>query len=183
MIYSLSQNLRHTALSNTLSFCQVVIASLLIAICAQVKIPLYFTPVALSLQTLAVMLIGASLGSRLGALSVIAYLLEGCMGMPVFIGGTSGFFYLLGPTGGYLVGFVLQAYFVGWLTEKFKFTSAPKTVALLLLSCALQLGLGSLWLSNFVGFQYSIAMGVTPFIIGEIFKSLALAFYLQRQRA
>ena len=91
--------------------------SLVIALGAQIAIPLPFTPVPVTLQTLAVLLAGCTLGKGRGALAVIVYIVEGCAGLPVFSGGTGGIVHLLGPTGGYLVGFVAAAYLVGLLAE------------------------------------------------------------------
>ncbi|MGO9412364.1 MAG: biotin transporter BioY, partial [Spirochaetia bacterium] len=86
--------------------CLVAGFSLIIAVSAQVSIPLPFTPVPVTLQTFAVVLTGALLGSRRGAAAIVAYLAEGLAGLPVFSLGRAGFAHLLGPTGGYLVGFV-----------------------------------------------------------------------------
>ncbi len=158
---------------------QVLGASLFIAICAQISIPLYFTPVPLSGQTFAVMLIGATMGSRKGLLSVLAYLIEGGMGLPVFSGGSMGFIDFIGPTGGYLVGFLLQVYFLGWCVERAKIFSTTKTLCFLLSSCAIQLALGAMWLSHFVGAQGAFLLGVAPFIIGEVLKAIAVVTYLK----
>ena len=95
----------------------VVGFSLFIALLAQVSIPL-LGGVPLTLQTLAVLLTGMALGSRLGAMAVGAYLLEGSLGLPFFAGGASGLGQVLGPTGGYLIGFVLAAFVAGWLAER-----------------------------------------------------------------
>src|ERR687893_2110175 len=94
----------------------VVAFSAFVALMAQVAIPLW--PVPLTLQTLAVLLTGAALGSRRGTLALLVYLAEGAVGLPVFAGGASGVAYMLGPTFGYLVGFVLAAGLVGWLAER-----------------------------------------------------------------
>ncbi len=91
--------------------------SLVIALCSQVAIPLPFTPVPVTLQTFAVLLTGCLLGSSRGALSVVLYVAEGSVGLPFFSGGTAGVAHLLGPTGGYLLGFVLCAFVVGLLAE------------------------------------------------------------------
>jgi biotin transport system substrate-specific component len=93
-------------------------ASILIAISAQIAIPLPFTPVPLTLQTLVVLAAGVVLGSSRGALAITLYLLEGCAGLPVFSGAASGITHLLGPTGGYLIGFLPAAWLTGFLAEK-----------------------------------------------------------------
>ena len=96
----------------------VIAGSILIALTAQVSIPLPFTPVPVTGQTFGVLVVGMALGSRRGALAVIAYLMEGAMGAPVFAGGTGGAPILAGPTAGYLFGFVPAAFVTGYLAEK-----------------------------------------------------------------
>lgn len=160
------------------SLLKILGASLLIALCARISIPLYFTPVVFTLQTCAVMLIGATLGSRIGALSVLAYIAEGVMGLPVFAQ-MNGFAELVGVHGGYFVGFVLQAYLVGWFMERQKNFSLVKTAAILSLSCLLQLGLGALWLSSFIGMESAFLLGFVPFISGELIKVLAVTAFLK----
>src|ERR671910_1051854 len=94
----------------------IVVFSAFVALTAQVEIPL--RPVPITLQTLGVLLTGALLGSSRGVLALLLYLAEGAVGLPVFAGGAAGLAYMLGPTGGYLVGFVLAAGLVGWLAER-----------------------------------------------------------------
>jgi biotin transport system substrate-specific component len=166
-----------------LSGLQILGASLFLALCAQIRIPLYFSPVPLSGQTFAVMFIGATMGSRKGLLSVLAYLLEGSLGLPVFAGGWTslGLMSLLGTNGGYFLGFIFQAFLVGSFIERQTSFQAVKTISVLLLSCALQLGLGVVWLSAFVGFEASLVMGLYPFLFGELVKSMGIAAFLKRQ--
>jgi biotin transport system substrate-specific component len=90
--------------------------SLLIALAAQVSIP--FWPVPMTLQTLAVLLVGFALGSRLGAAAVVTYLGEGAMGLPVFSNGGAGIAYMMGPTAGFLLGFVAMAWIAGFAAER-----------------------------------------------------------------
>ena len=96
----------------------VVGFSLLTALCARIVIPLPFTPVPITGQTFAVLLTGAALGARRGAAAIVLYVLEGLAGLPVFAGGASGLARLLGPTGGYLLGFIAAAYLTGTLAER-----------------------------------------------------------------
>ncbi len=159
---------------------QIIGASLFLALSAQISIPLYFSPVPLTTQTFAVMLIGITLGSRKGLLSVLAYLAEGCLGLPVFSGRSFGALYLFGPTGGYLIGLLFQVYLTGWVTEKQKSFQSAKILTTLLLSCLVQLGLGTLWLSHFVGISASLTMGFYPFIMGEILKATGITTYFQK---
>lgn len=158
---------------------QILCASLLLAILAQIKIPLFFSPVPLTGQTFGVLLIGACLGSRVGALSVLAYIAEGCMGLPVFAGGNSGILYFFGTSTGYLMGFVIQAFLVGKITENQTSFHSVKMFIVMLLSCLIQMSLGTLWLSNFVSWENVLMMGFYPFIPGEVLKSLAVTTYLK----
>lgn len=162
-----------------LSILQIVGASLFIGLLAQVRIPLYFTPVPLTGQTLAVMLIGALLGSRKGALAVICYLIQGGLGMPVMAGGAFGFMHFAGPTGGYLIGFVLQAYFTGLLFEQKNVFSRLPAFLKIFLPVMLQLAIGTLWLANFTGIHVAWMLGFYPFIFGELIKVGITTSYLK----
>jgi biotin transport system substrate-specific component len=183
MIQTKSSRLRAAAINcfNGVAILQILAATLLIAVCAHIKIPLYFTPVPLSGQTLAILFIGATLGSRKGALSILAYLLEGAIGLPVFVGG-SGILYMFGPTGGYMLGWILQAYLIGKTVESSQERGLIKLFAMMLAICALQLSIGTLWLSNFVGASNSVAMGIIPFIPGEAIKCFLVALYIRNQK-
>lgn len=147
--------------------------SLLTALAAQLSIRLPFSPVPITGQTLAVLLVGALLGSRRGALSMLAYLLEGLMGLPVFAGGMSGAAYMLGPTGGYLVGFVAAAWLTGWLAERGWDRQVWSTVLAMVLGNLCLYAFGLAWLSRFVGAR-ALTLGLLPFLVGDALK-VALA--------
>ena len=153
----------------------IVTASLFIAVCAQVNIPLPFTPVPLSGGTLGVLYAGALLGSRRGAISVLLYLLEGSAGMPVFSGGAAGFAHLLGPTGGYLVGFPIGAFATGFLAERGWDRTPLKTFLAMLAGSLPIFALGLLGLSRFVPSSTLLAQGLWPFVPGDLFKSAVSA--------
>jgi biotin transport system substrate-specific component len=145
-------------------------ASLLVAISAQVAIPLPFTPVPVTLQTLVVLLCAAGLGSRRGLLAVLAYLAEGAAGLPVFAGGRAGAAHLLGPTGGYLAGFLAAAVVVGALADAGWTRKPLHALAALLAGSAFIYAAGMLWLGAWVGYSRVIALGLLPFLPGEAFK-------------
>lgn len=166
--------------------------SLLTALMARIAIPLPFTPVPITGQTFAVLLVGAALGSRRGALSMALYLLEGAAGLPVFAGGAAGLARVLGPTGGYLIGFIAAAFVTGWLAER-GWDRRPLTAALAMLAGNLVIYLfGLIWLAygpwlapwlvhqpgrfahGLWGSKGAIALGLLPFIPGDLVK-LALA--------
>jgi biotin transport system substrate-specific component len=159
-----------------------VAGSLLLVLAAKVKVP--FWPVPMTLQTLAVLGLGAAYGSRLGAATVALYIAYGLAGLPVFTNTppvAAGLLYLAGPTGGFLVGFVLAAAVAGWAAERG--ASVLRLVAGLIVADALILGLGCLWLAlgaqmtsgvTGVGFAKAFAFGVQPFLLGDALK-VALA--------
>ena len=157
---------------------QVFGASIFIALSSQISIPLFFTPIPLTFQTLAVLLVGGMLGPKKGVASVLLYLAEGCSGFPVFAEAKFGFHVLFGTTGGYLAGFVLQAYLAGWIMEKPFAAHSNRLLATLVLACMAQMALGVVWLAHFVGWNNVLLMGFYPFIPGEILKSIAAAGYL-----
>lgn len=153
----------------------VVVASLFIAVCAQINIPLPFTPVPLSGGTLGVLYAGALLGSRRGAVAVVLYLLEGSAGLPFFSGGAAGFVHLLGPTGGYLAGFPVGAFATGLLAER-GWDRTPGRAFLAMLAGSLPIfALGLLGLSRFVPAETLLAQGLWPFVPGDLLKSAASA--------
>ncbi len=148
-------------------------ASLFMALMARIALPLPFSPVPVTGQTFAVLLVGVVLGSRLGSLGVLAYIAEGAAGMPVFAGG-GGFAYLLGPTGGYLAGFAAAAFVTGWLAER-GWDRRPVTAALAMLAGNAVIYLfGLSWLSRFAGVENILVVGLYPFAAGDLLK-LALA--------
>jgi biotin transport system substrate-specific component len=154
---------------------RALIGSLFIALCAQVTVPLPFTPVPITGQTLGVLLTGAALGSRLGALAVLAYLAEGFAGLPVFAaGGPPGVARLLAPSAGYLVGFLPAAYLVGWLAERGWDRKVWSTVLAMVLGNLVIYACGLLGLARFVPANGLLAAGLLPFLAGDAIK-IALA--------
>ena len=156
----------------------ILAGSLFIALCAQIVIPLPFSPVPVTGQTLAVLLVGAALGSRRGVFAVLAYLAEGAAGWPVFAGGGAGPVRLLGPSGGYLLGFVLAAWFAGSLAERGWDRRIGTTVLLMVLGSLAIYAVALPWLATFVGWQRVLALGLYPFIVGDLAKVLCAALLL-----
>jgi biotin transport system substrate-specific component len=149
--------------------------SWVIAASAWIEVPM--VPVPMTMQTLAILLIGIACGARLASETVGLYLVQGAVGLPVFAGGANGVQHLWGPTGGYLVGFLFAAALIGLLADRGWSNGIIKPL------CALAIGHiavfipGTLWLAGFTGFEGAIAAGLTPFIPGTIVKTL-LAFAL-----
>jgi biotin transport system substrate-specific component len=153
-----------------------VVGSLLLALSAKVNVPFY--PVPLSMQTFAVLVIGAAYGWRLGGATVLLYLAEGALGLPVFAGTPEkgiGLAYMMGPTGGYLAGFMAGAVLTGWLCER----GWDRTWALLL--AAMFIGhvaifvFGVAWLAGLIGFEKAWIAGVVPFYLATVLKTLLAA--------
>ncbi len=146
--------------------------SLFVALTAQVAIPLPFSPVPITGQTLAVLLTGVLLGSRRAGLSISLYLLQGAAGLPVFAGGKAGIAHLLGPTGGYLLGFVPAAMLAGWLAEKGWDRRFGTAFTAVLLGNVVIYIFGLPWLAYFVGIERVLVAGCLPFIPGDLMKAL-----------
>lgn len=157
----------------------IVSGSLLLAALAQIEIILPFTPVPITGQTFGVLLIGAALGSKRGAAAMILYITEGGMGLPFFAGGASGLGTLTGATAGYLAGFVIAAYAVGWLAERGFERSVRTSVIPFLVGTLIIYTCGVAWLSIMLGsFSKAITLGLVPFLIGDAIKLIAASLLL-----
>jgi biotin transport system substrate-specific component len=163
-------NARRQTTSRLSEVALIASASLFIALGAQFRFYLPFSPVPVTAQTLAVLLTGALLGSRRGSAAVLLYLLEGLMGLPVFAGGQGGLASLIGPTGGYLLGFVAAAYVIGLLIERDWDRNWGTTFAALALGNAVIYAFGLSWLTIFVGGESVLALGLWPFVPGDLVK-------------
>lgn len=153
----------------------VVAGSLLLALSAKAKVVL--GPVDMSLQTLAVLLIAAVFGLRLGVATLVAYLAEGAAGLPVFQGTPEkgiGVLYMTGPTGGYLAGFLVMAAIVGWAVDQGWGRSIVKMLAAMLVAETVMMAMGFAWLAYLIGAEKSWQFGVVPFILPDLIK-VALA--------
>ena len=158
-------------------FLIILLSSTLLAISAKLKIPFY--PVPMTMQTFVVLLIGACFGWKLGGAIIIFYLLEGIVGLPVFSGTPekgSGIVYFVGPTMGYLLGFLFAAVLCGI----FKF---DKNIVLnflkLVLSVSIIYLLGVIWLGTLIGWDKPIInLGIKPFLLAELFKMTLLSIII-----
>jgi len=157
----------------------IVIGALLVGIFAQVKIPLPFTPVPLTGQTFAVLLVAAALGSKRGAASMAFYVALGAIGLPIFAGGASGMAYFSGATLGYLIGFVLAAFVVGLLAERGLERSVRTSIIPFLVGTVIIYACGVLWLALILdSVGKALAAGFVPFVIGDVIKLIAAALAL-----
>ena len=157
----------------------VLAGTALLALAAKVQVP--FWPVPMTLQTLAVLMIGATFGARMAGATLLAYLAEGAVGLPVFASG-AGLAYMAGPTGGYLLGFLLAAVFVGLAADRGWLRGGVPVAAVMFAAMALIYLPGVAWLAALIGAEKAVAGGLIPFLPAEAFK-LALAVLLARPLA
>lgn len=154
---------------------KIALAVGLITLSAKITIP--FWPVPMTMQVAAILLVAGLGGLRFGTTSVAAYLAAGAAGIPVFAGTPGkgvGLAYMFGPTGGYLLGFLVAAILVGWATDRFGRRLGSLTMPI---GLGMIYVLGVAWLSQFVPNDKLLAFGVTPFLVGDLFK-VALAALL-----
>lgn len=157
----------------------VLVGSLALWVSAKIQIPFY--PVPMTMQTTVVFMIGMAYGWRLGGLTIMLYLFEGAMGLPVFSGTPEkglGLVYMMGTTGGYLLGFFFAAVLLGWLAEKGWDRNYISTAVAMILGNAVIYSFGLLWLGSVVGWDKPLLeWGMLPFLMGDAVK-LALASLL-----
>ncbi len=156
----------------------IVAGALWVALLAQVRIPLPFTPVPITGQTFAVLLVGAALGAGRGAAALMLYLTMGLGGLPVFAGGAAGFAHLTGPTGGYLIGFVLAAYVIGRMAERGLERTIRTSFLPFLVGTAIIYLAGVSWLALYIGLPAAVEKGLLPFLIGDALKLLLASIAL-----
>ncbi|RWB01070.1 biotin transporter BioY [Mesorhizobium sp.] len=156
----------------------VVLGTVFLALASYIEVPM--VPVPVTMQTFAVTLIGAVYGWRLGAATIVAWLVEGAIGLPVLAGGAAGAHHFVGPTAGYLFAFPVVGALTGWLAERGWNGNRPwLAFVAMLLGNALCLVLGAAWLSIAIGIEQAIVHGVTPFLIGGALKSALAAMTLK----
>mgnify|MGYP001262372290 CR=1 FL=1 len=151
----------------------ILAGSAFLTLSAKIQTPL--TPVPATMQTFAVLFLGMAIGPKLAVASVVVYLFEGLVGLPVFAKG-GGIIYFTGPTSGYLFGFLLGAFFSGYVKSRF---DPIITFAYLLFSVSFIYIFGLIWLWSFKGFTTSFneifVLGAKPFLIIELYKLLILS--------
>jgi biotin transport system substrate-specific component len=148
-----------------------LIGTALLTLSAKIQVP--FWPVPMTMQTFVVLVLGMAYGWRLAGATVLLYLAQGAIGLPVFAAG-AGIAYFAGPTAGYLAGFLFAAVVVGWLAEHGWDRSVPRTLGAMLIGTAIIFACGIAWLGTLIGLRQAIGAGLVPFLLGEAVK-IALA--------
>ena len=168
----LTEKTQMSAREKTRAMVMTALGAAIISALSPISIPLgNFVPI--SLATLGVMLCGAVLGKKMGTMSTLIYLILGCIGMPVFAGYSSGAHVLLGPTGGYLVGYLPLAYLTGLFTEK---ENKTMLVAGMLIGTAVLYALGTVWFMYVTKMDLMASLGlcVIPFLFGDALKMIVV---------
>jgi biotin transporter BioY len=157
-----------------------VVLGFAIVTAAGAQLSFWIGPVPITGQTFAVLLAGALLGSRRAAMSQLTYLAIGLTGIPFWFapGGAPGLARLLGPTGGYLIGFVAAAYIVGWLAERGWDRKVWTAISAMLAGTVVIYAFGLIWLGRFMPAESVFATGLFPFIAGDLVKLTAAALFL-----
>jgi biotin transport system substrate-specific component len=155
----------------------MAVGTALLALSAKIQVPFY--PVPMTMQTLVVLVIGAAYGWRLGGATVALYLAEGALGLPVFAGPGAGVAYMAGPTGGFLIGFLVAALVTGAMAERGWDRSLLRVVAMMAVGHAVIFVFGVAWLSSLFDFSRAWSAGVAPFYAATVLKTLLAAALMQ----
>jgi len=156
-----------------------LIGTVLLAISSKIKIPFY--PVPMTMQTFVVLFIGIAFGWKLGAFTILLYLFEGIIGLPVFSGTPEkgvGLMYFTGPTMGYLIGFIFATFFAGLFSYD---NNLVKNFFKIIFATSFIYFLGMIWLGSLIGWDKPIfELGAKPFLLAELFKILLITFFVSK---
>jgi len=147
----------------------------LLAASAQFKVMVPPSPIPIAGQKLVVLMIGMAFGPRLGAITILAYILAGLRGLPVFAGGGAGLPVLVGPSGGYLVGFVAAAFVIGLLAQRGMDRSILRTALAMVVGTLVIYLFGYAWLASLIGMEKALLFGIQPYLWGDAMKLVAAA--------
>lgn len=149
----------------------VALGTLFLTLSSYVEVPM--VPVPMTMQTFAVVMVGALYGWRLGGVTIVAWLIEGAIGLPVLSGGAAGAIHFVGPTAGYLFAFPIAGAIAGWLAEQGWNGNKPVLAFVAAIAGNLAcLALGGAWLAVMVGAEQAFIHGVAPFLVGAVLKSV-----------
>jgi biotin transport system substrate-specific component len=172
--------LQLTGRSVALKALVVVLGTGFLTAASWVQVPMY--PVPMTMQTFAVLMIGALCGWRLGAVTVLAWLAEAFFGLPVLSEGKFGPAVFIGTTGGYLAAFPVMAAVVGWLAERGWTARLSTSLATLMLGEVICFAMGIGWLASIIGGEKAIEFGLLPFVYGELVKWVLAAVAIEAAR-
>ena len=156
-----------------IEFMIALIGSAFLALLSQLAIPLPFTPIPLTLQTLGIFLLGATLGKRRATCSVLAYLIQASIGLPVLAGAISNPLWFFDPKAGFLLSFVPAAFLIGYMIEKGVIATLPYLLFTFFLGQLVISGMGMIWLASYIGLYKAFLFGVLPFLSGALIKMIA----------
>lgn len=163
--------------SGTIKLAAVFLGTIALTLSSYITVPMY--PVPMTMQSFAILMVAALYGWRLGTLTVLAWLGEAAIGLPVLAGGAGGIAVLAGPTAGYILSWPLITALVGWLVGRGWNGHHPVLACIaMMLASAICLAMGAIWLAGFIGLEKAIAAGVIPFILGDASKSLLAVMVL-----